>query len=98
MHEHHEEFPQAVVPDLPHRRLLAGQTAIVTGASSGIGQAVAISLDASGANVCVNFFSDPEGAHETVAQIESHGSHAFAHQADTSKEADVTGMFEATCK
>ena len=95
MHEHHEDYPQAVVPDLPHRRLLEGQTAIITGASSGIGRAVAISLGASGANVCVNYVVGPEAAAEVVKEIESHG---FACQADISKEDQVIAMFDAVRK
>ena len=51
MPDSHENYPQAIVPDLPHRRLLEGQTAIVTGASSGIGRAVAVSLGGAGAKV-----------------------------------------------
>ena len=98
MHEHHEDFPPAIVPTLPHRRLLEGQTAIVTGASSGIGRAVAVSLGASGANVCINYVVGPDAAHEVVAEIESHGNHAFAYQADISKEAEVISMFDAVRK
>ena len=41
------------MPQVPARRLLEGQTAIVTGASSGIGKSIAIALGAAGANVCV---------------------------------------------
>jgi glucose 1-dehydrogenase len=98
MHEHHEDYPQAVMPVLPHRRLLEGQTAIITGASSGIGRAVAISLGASGANVCVNYVVGPEAAAEVVKEIESHGSHAFACQADIAKEDQVIAMFDAVRK
>lgn len=78
------------------KRSLQGQTAIVTGASSGIGRAIAQTLGAAGANVCVNFLTGPEKADEVVAQIEGAGSHAFAFKADVSKEADVTAMFAAT--
>ena len=98
MHEHHEDYPQAIAPQLPHRRLLEGQTAIITGASSGIGRAVAISLGASGANVCVNYVVGPDAAEEVVKEIETHGSHAFAFQADISKEDQVIAMFDAVRK
>jgi NAD(P)-dependent dehydrogenase (short-subunit alcohol dehydrogenase family) len=55
MHLHRHEYPQVHLPQVPVRRLLEGQTAIVTGASSGIGKAIAIALGAAGANVCVNY-------------------------------------------
>ena len=55
MPEDPEDYPQVHLPDVPHRRLLEGQVAVVTGANSGIGKAVAVSLGAAGANVCVNF-------------------------------------------
>ena len=83
------------MPNVPVRRLLEGQTAIVTGASSGIGKAIAIELGKAGANVCVNFVSGPEKAEEVVATIEGEGAHAFAQQCDVSKEADVQAMFAA---
>jgi len=72
-----------------------GQTAIVTGASSGIGKAIAIALGAAGSNVCVNYVTGPDKAEDVVAEIENDGSHAFAQQADVSSEADVLRMFEA---
>ena len=98
MPDSHENYPSAIVPDLPHRRLLEGQTAIVTGASSGIGRAVAVSLGGAGANVCVNYVVGPDAAQEVVAEIQSHGSKAFAQQADISKEDQVIAMFDAVRK
>ena len=95
MHTHHHEYPQVHLPQVPVRRLLEGQTAIVTGASSGIGKAIAIALGAAGANVCVNYVTGPEKAEEVVAEIEKENSHAFAQPADVSNEADVVRMFEA---
>src|SRR6516225_1714524 len=74
---------------------LDDQTAIVTGASSGIGKAIAIALGAAGANVCVNYVTGPDKAEDAVAEIEKDGGHAFAQQADVSSEADVLKMFEA---
>ncbi|MDB6075017.1 MAG: gdh, partial [Verrucomicrobiaceae bacterium] len=95
MHPHHHDYPQAVVPNPPPRRLLEGQAAIVTGASSGIGRAVAISMGAAGANVCLNYSSEANAAEKAVAEIESHGGHAFAYKADVSKEDEVLAMFDA---
>src|SRR5258708_1215267 len=93
MPEDPKDYPKVHLPDVPHRRLLEGQVAVVTGANSGIGKAVAISLGAAGANVCVNFVGNPEAAAEVVAEIGSHGSKAIVHQADVSKEDQVIAMF-----
>ena len=95
MHTHHHEYPQVHLPQVPARRLLEGQTAIVTGASSGIGKAIAIELGKAGANVCVNYVTGPEKADEVVAAIEGEGAHAFAVKADVSNEAEVQAMFAA---
>jgi glucose 1-dehydrogenase len=96
MHKHHHSrYPQPVMPNVPIRRLLEGQTAIVTGASSGIGKAIAIELGKAGANVVVNYVTGPDKAEEVVAEIEKDGSHAVAAKADVSKEAEVQAMFAA---
>jgi glucose 1-dehydrogenase len=81
------------MPKVPARRLLEGQTAIVTGASSGIGKAIAIELGKAGANVIVNYVTDPPPAEEVVATVEAEGSHAVAVKADVSREAEVQAMF-----
>ena len=74
---------------------LAGQTAIVTGGSGGIGQACAIALGREKVNVVVNYHSNRAGANKAVAAIEGHGGRAFHFQADVSKEKDVEAMFQA---
>ncbi len=63
----HMNLPKPVVPTLPTLTLLKGQTALVTGANSGIGRAIALSLGKAGANVVVNYVVKPEDA-EAVAQ------------------------------
>jgi len=73
---------------------LSGQTALVTGANSGIGEGVAIALGEAGANVIVNFVSNPDVANAVVEKIISFGSNAIAIQADVSKEEQVIGMFK----
>ena len=65
---------------------LKGQSALVTGANSGIGLAVAIALGNDGANVVVNYVTHPEVADEVVQQIISNGGNAIAIKADVSKE------------
>jgi glucose 1-dehydrogenase len=73
---------------------LTGQSALVTGANSGIGMAVAIALANDGANVVVNYVTHPEAADDVVKQIETNGGTAIAVQADVSNEDEVQAMFK----
>lgn len=73
--------------------VLAGQAALVTGANSGIGKAVALGLGASGADVVVNYVTNPESAEEVAHRIEASGRRALAIKADVSREEDVQAMF-----
>jgi glucose 1-dehydrogenase len=78
---------------------LEGQTAIITGSSSGIGKAVAIEMAAEGANVVVNYpGGDPGLANDTMAKINAEGGKAMCCKADVSNEADVQAMFAETVK
>jgi len=77
---------------------LKGQSALVTGANSGIGKAVAIALGNEGANVAVNFVTHPETAEDVVNEIKSNGGNAIALQADVSKEDQVQNMFQELYK
>ncbi|WP_460267712.1 SDR family NAD(P)-dependent oxidoreductase [Bradyrhizobium ottawaense] len=72
---------------------LEGQPALVTGANSGIGRAVALGLAAAGADVVVNYVVDPVSAEEVVHEIEARGRKAIAIKADVSNEDDVRSMF-----
>lgn len=72
---------------------LKGQSALVTGANSGIGEAVAIALGNDGANVVVNYITHPEAADVVVQKIKDAGSNAIAVKADVSKEDEVVAMF-----
>jgi glucose 1-dehydrogenase len=77
---------------------LSGQTALVTGANSGIGEGVALSLGEAGANVVVNYVSKPETAQAVVDKIKASGSKAVAIKADVSNEAEVISMFKQAVK
>ncbi len=80
-------------PSRPIARVLAGQKALVTGANSGIGRAVAIALGQAGADVVVNYVAGDDAAEQVVNEITKHGSRAHAHRADVSKEDEVQAMF-----
>jgi glucose 1-dehydrogenase len=73
---------------------LKDQSALVTGANSGIGLAVAVALANDGANVVVNYVTHPEAADAVVKQIEDNGGSAIALKADVSNEAEVQSMFQ----
>jgi glucose 1-dehydrogenase len=89
-------MPPVVMPSCEERRILAGQKALVTGGSSGIGRAVAIALGGAGADVAVNYRSGEEEAQEVVTAIKDKGSNAIALQADVAKEDQVQVMFART--
>jgi len=74
-------------------RPLRGQKALVTGANSGIGRAVALELAAGGADVAVNYVTRPEDAQAVVDDIRKAGADAVALQADVSNEDQVVAMF-----
>lgn len=87
-----QNFPEpdstrAVLP------LLKGQKALVTGASSGIGKAVAIALGRAGADVVVNYATAPENAEAVAAEIRKSGVKALTIKADVSNEGEVQAMF-----
>ncbi len=90
------DYPEPVLPTCEIRDVLKGQRALVTGANSGIGKAVAIALGQAGADVAVNFNSRPEQAEAVVQEIKGCGHEAFAYQADVSKEEQVEAMFRRT--
>ncbi|MDL4813391.1 SDR family oxidoreductase [Actinomadura opuntiae] len=73
---------------------LSGKAAVVTGASRGIGRAIALGLAARGASVAVNYLKNGDLAAEVVASIEAEGGTAVALQADLSRPAEVAGLFD----
>jgi len=77
---------------------LTGQKALVTGANTGIGKAIAVALGKAGADVVVNYLHDDKAAMAVVAEIQGAGVKAFAHRADVGSEPDVTAMFDQTVR
>ena len=73
---------------------MTGRAALVTGASSGIGKAIAIAFGRAGIDVCVNYHSGGERAEQVVRQIERDGARAFALAADVSNSAAVSAMVD----
>jgi glucose 1-dehydrogenase len=86
-------MPAAEPKRRPIPALLPGQRAIVTGASSGIGRAIALALAEAGADVVVNYSSAEGPAFEVVAQIKAMGRRAFAEKANVADEVQVLAMF-----
>lgn len=94
-----ENYPPVVMPSLEQQVALKGQKALVTGASSGIGKQVAIALGHAGADVVVNYVSDPDKAEEAVQEIKKRcGTDAMSIQADVSNEEQVQAMFRTMCQ
>ena len=77
---------------------LAGQVAIVTGASKGIGAEIARALAAAGAAVVVNYSSSKEGAERVVADIVGQGGKAVAARANLAKPAEIPPLFDAAVR
>lgn len=73
---------------------LHGKTALVTGASKGVGKGIALELAREGCDVAVNYNSDRAGALATVAEVEALGHAAFAVQGNVAVAADVNRMFD----
>src|SRR5207237_8015003 len=72
---------------------LAGKVAVVTGASKGIGAAIARRFGAEGANVVVNYATDKAGVEQVIRDIESAGSKAIAVKANVADTRDVDRLF-----
>ncbi len=87
------ENPERTAPPRKIPRSLVGQKALVTGANSGIGKAVAVALGQAGADVVVNYVTGESAAAEVVQTIRAAGVEAYAHPADVSQEGAVQQMF-----
>jgi glucose 1-dehydrogenase len=86
-------LPQPVMPRCPPQRMLQGQRAIVTGAGSGIGKAIALALGQAGADVIINYVAGVDTAEQLAEEIRAGGVRALAMRADVSDEAQVQKMF-----
>src|SRR5262245_55485319 len=93
-HLRNENLPEPVMPACPINKVLKGQKALVTGANSGIGQAVALALAHAGADVVVNYVSRPEAAEAVVEEAARCGANVYAHRANVAKEDEVQAMFK----
>ncbi|MEL6320672.1 MAG: 3-oxoacyl-[acyl-carrier-protein] reductase [Cyanobacteria bacterium J06626_14] len=74
---------------------LTDKVALITGASRGIGRAIALALAACGAKVVVNYASSAQSAEEVVAEIQTMGTEAIALKADVSKTEEIDELFKA---
>ncbi len=73
---------------------LENRVALVTGSSSGIGQAIAEKLARNGANVVINYAGNRDGAEDTLKQVEAHGVQGMIVSADVSKLADIQVLID----
>lgn len=75
--------------------ILNNRTALVTGASKGVGKGIALALGRAGCNIAVNYFSDARGADDTVSELQNMGVDAFPIPGNVGRAADVKEMFAA---
>ncbi|MGH7074816.1 MAG: glucose 1-dehydrogenase [Stellaceae bacterium] len=92
----HPALPDASrLPHVAYHQVLTGQPALVTGANSGIGEAVALGLARAGADVAINYIIHAETADEVAHKIEGMGRKAITLKADVSNEDEVERMYAA---
>jgi glucose 1-dehydrogenase len=89
----HSHLPAPVMPRCPPQKTLQGQKALVTGASSGIGRAIAVALGEAGADVAINYAAGEDKARETCDEVRARGARALMLKADVSDETQVESMF-----
>ncbi len=91
---HPAHLPRPVMPRCPPQGMLLGQKALVTGASSGIGRAIALALGHAGADVVVNYVAGEDKAEQLAKEIRACGVRAMPIRADVSDESQVQYMFK----
>jgi glucose 1-dehydrogenase len=89
-----EKLPDIVNPVVNPLKILKGQKALVTGANSGIGKAIALALGKAGADVAVNYIAHQDQAQFVCDEIKKSGSQAIPIKADVSKEDQVLAMYQ----
>ena len=87
--------PPNEMPPVPYNRVLEGQKALITGASKGLGAAIAVGCAKAGADVLINYYSDEKGAREVAEEVEKLGQKALIFKADVAKEDQVLQMYDA---
>jgi glucose 1-dehydrogenase len=92
-HDHPGYTPPNEAPQRPIYPVLAGQKALVTGASKGLGAGIAVALAQAGADVLVNYCRDREGAERTAGEVRAAGRTAVVVKADVSRESEVLEIF-----
>jgi len=95
MSSHPTHLPKPFMPQVRPQQLLMGQKAIVTGAGSGIGRAIALALGQAGADVIVNYVVGEDKAEQVCQEIRGFGVKAKAIRADVSDEGQVQAMFKS---
>lgn len=86
-------LPEVIMPTQVTPQLLQGQKALVTGANSGIGKAIALALGKAGADVVVNYIAHEETAQQVAHEISQNGVQSLPIKADVSQEDQVQSMF-----
>src|SRR6266702_3911382 len=81
---------------MKNSRPLTGQTALVTGASQGIGRAIALALAEAGADVAINYLTHPEEAEEVAGQVRALGRRALLLLVDVADQNGVEAMVTST--
>jgi 3-oxoacyl-[acyl-carrier protein] reductase len=82
-----------LVKEIVMSKQLSGKVAVVTGASKGIGAAIAVQLGEAGASVVVNYSSSKQGADRVVGEINGNGGKAIAVQANVARQAEIVRLF-----
>ena len=93
-----KDYPKPCMPNMETNKILKGQKALVTGANSGIGKAVALAFGKAGASVLINYVVDDGTVDQMIKEIKKSGGEAMGFQADVSKEPQVLSMYAAMIK